>query len=143
MGDQDFRAMRNFSNKIWNASRFVLEHLDLSQEGEEKTNIEFDEKLEKVVAIITKNLNKFQIGLAAETIYNEFWHWFCDEQIETAKTGKLAGEKLVYGLKTFITLLHPFVPFVTEAVWQEMYQKKVVETPLLITTSWPNKNLSQ
>jgi len=138
VGEPDFKAMRNFSNKLWNASRFVLEHLDLSQEGDVKTNENFINKLNEISKTITKNLNNFQIGLAAETSYNEFWHWFCDEQIEITKTGKLGGKELLHGLKVFIALLHPFVPFVTEAVWQEMRQKQLVETDLLITTSWPS-----
>lgn len=141
VSEQDFKAMRNFSNKIWNASRFILEYLDLSQEGEEKTNQKFNEKLNSVSELITKNLEKFQIGLAAETVYNEFWHWFCDEQIEIAKEGKLGGKELVEGLKQFLILLHPFVPFVTEAIWQELVKKDLVKDSLLITTSWSTKKL--
>jgi len=143
VGDQDFKAMRNFSNKIWNASRFILEYLDLSQAGDDKNNQVFTQKLAEITQAVTKNLEKFQLGLAAETVYNEFWHWFCDEQIELAKAGKLKGENLIVGLKTFLALLHPFVPFVTEAVWQELKTKKLVEEELLITSSWPTKNLAQ
>jgi valyl-tRNA synthetase len=143
VSEQDFKAMRNFSNKIWNASRFILEYLDLSQLGETKINKKFEEKLITVTDAITKNLDKFQIGLAAETVYSEFWHWFCDEQIEIAKGGSLGGKELVKGLKQFLILLHPFVPFVTEAVWQELKNKELVEDSLLITTSWPTKNLAE
>jgi valyl-tRNA synthetase len=143
VGDQDFKAMRNFSNKIWNASRFILEYLDLSQAGDDQNNQKFTQKLTEITQAVTKNLEKFQLGLAAETVYNEFWHWFCDEQIELAKAGKLKGENLIVGLKTFLALLHPFVPFVTEAVWQELKTKKLVEEELLITSSWPTKNLAQ
>lgn len=143
VGEPDFKAMRNFSNKIWNASRFILEYLDLSQEGNPKNNQEFIDKLNQATKQITANLEKFQLGLAAETVYNEFWHWFCDEQIELAKTGKVGGKQLITGLKTFLGLLHPFVPFVTEAVWQELKNKQLSTTKLLITSSWPTKNLAE
>lgn len=137
VAEQDFKAMRNLTNKIWNASRFILEFLDLSQEGDQKTNNEFKQKLEALTRQLSKNLDSFQIGLAAETTYNEFWHWFCDEAIEIAKEGKLGGRELLNGLITFMKLLHPYVPFVTEAVWQEMHGKKLVEDKWLITSSWP------
>jgi valyl-tRNA synthetase len=140
VGDQDFRAMRNFTNKIWNASRFVLDHLDTKQTGDKKTNQKFDDRLNKLINEITNNLENFQIGLAAETIYNEFWHWFCDEGIEITKEGQLAGEKLIEGLKVFLKLLHPFVPFVTEAVWQEMKERQLITEELLITANWPTDN---
>lgn len=143
VGEPDFKAMRNFSNKIWNASRFILEYLDLSQEGIPEKNQEFTKKLEETINSVTKSLNNFQIGFAAETVYNEFWHWFCDEQIEKAKAGEIEGKKLIEGLKTFLALLHPFVPFVTEAVWQELKKKQLVTNDLLITSSWPTKNLAE
>lgn len=148
VGEQDFRAMRNFTNKIWNASRFVLEHLDLTQEGDAKINTAFEKKLEKIAAEITKNLEGFKIGLAAETAYNEFWHWYCDDCIESGKAGKLGGAELLKGLEVFLRLLHPFVPFVTEAVWQELAQHSVFKrgathAPLLITASWPATSLAQ
>ncbi|MFH2118374.1 MAG: valine--tRNA ligase [Candidatus Paceibacterota bacterium] len=140
VSEQDFKAMRNLTNKLWNASRFVLEHLDTSQTGEKKTNAKFIKKLEKTSQAITKNLTNFQLGLAAETAYNEFWHWYCDECIETAKVGKLGGQQLITGLQTFLKLLHPFTPFVTEAIWQTLVEKKIVNEPLLITALWPGKS---
>ncbi|OGJ37481.1 MAG: valine--tRNA ligase [Candidatus Pacebacteria bacterium RIFOXYB1_FULL_39_46] len=140
VGEQDFRAMRNLTNKLWNASRFVLEHLDTTQAGEEKINDQFNKKIEEVSQVITKNLTNFQLGLAAETAYNEFWHWYCDECIETAKAGKLGGQQLIAGLQTFLKLLHPFTPFVTEAVWQTLVEKKITNEPLLITALWPTKS---
>jgi len=139
VGDQDFKAMRNLTNKLWNAARFVLEHLDTNQAGQAKIDQAFAKKLEKVVGSITQNLDKFQIGLAAETAYNEFWHWYCDECIEMAKNTDLSGKNLIKGLETFLKLLHPFVPFVTEAVWQTMVEKKLVTEPLLINAAWPTK----
>ncbi|MFH2061399.1 MAG: class I tRNA ligase family protein, partial [Candidatus Beckwithbacteria bacterium] len=62
-------------------------------------------------------------------------HWFCDESIEKAKEGKISYPVLLDGLRTFLKLLHPFVPFVTEAVWGELGENS---EPLLIKSKWPN-----
>lgn len=142
VGEADFRAMRNLGNKIWNAARFVtsMEATD----GEEKTNQAFDTKLAELVTTLTQQINDFKLGLAAETIYNQFWHWYCDECIEARKAGKLSQTQLTQGLITILKLLHPFTPFVSEAVWQELRssqelvkQYPELENKLLITTPWP------
>ena len=138
VGERDFKAMRNLTNKVWNASRFVLEHLDTSQDGREKPNQKFEQKLAEVVTAVTQNLDKLQIGLAAETTYNEFWHWYCDECIEMAKNADISGKNIINGLTVFLKLLHPFIPFVTEAIWQELVAKKLVSEEHLISASWPN-----
>lgn len=143
VGDQDFKAMRNLTNKLWNASRFVLEHLEISQGGEVGINANFEKKLAELVKNITANLEKFQVGLAAETLYNEFWHWYCDEALEQAKEGKLSGTKIQEGLIVFLKLLHPFIPFVTEAIWQELVNKKLVDKSILITSLWPTHSLKE
>ncbi|MDQ3008776.1 MAG: valine--tRNA ligase [bacterium] len=142
VGDPDFRAMRNFTNKIWNATRYVIQ---LSEAGKAtdassrpvSENAEFDQKLTTVTQEITQQLDNLKLGLAAETAYNEFWHWYCDEAIEEAKNDKITAAQLLKGLVTFLTLLHPFVPFVTEAAWQELRKSNPELSPLLITTAWP------
>lgn len=93
---------------------------------------EFNAKLSGVVKEITGQLEKLKIGLAAESVYNEFWHWFCDECIEETKAGKISYSALYGGLLTFLRLLHPFVPFVTEAVWKELGEKGQ-----LMVSEWP------
>ncbi len=170
VGDETIRGMRNLTNKIWNAARFVMEFLpetannqgseepfsgsstnsspqrsglkgvpsrtDLSQQSSKPSSFEgdkeFEEEISKIVNEVTKQLEDYKLGLAAETVYNQFWHWFCDESIESAKEGKVSYPVLMNGLKTFLKLLHPFVPFVTEAVWQELGEEQ-----LLITSKWP------
>jgi valyl-tRNA synthetase len=139
VGDADFKAMRNFTNKIWNAARFVRT-LDQSANGD--NDAAFQAKLATVIADITRQLSDYKLGLAAETAYNEFWHWYCDEAIESAKAGHISPAVLRQGLVTFLQLLHPFVPFVTEAVWQEirsdLTDKADQDLPeLLIQHSWP------
>ena len=140
VGEGDFKAMRNFANKIWNATRFVI--LNNQEQATSKAAIgdaAFYTKLSEVVTESSALLDKLQIGLAADYIYNEFWHWFCDICIEENKAAKLSNKAIIDGITTFIQLLHPFMPFVTETIWQELLEEKVVTTPLLITTPWPNK----
>jgi valyl-tRNA synthetase len=138
VGEPDFKAMRNFTNKIWNATRFVLSRLDeLSETGEaDQATLA---RLSATTLTITQQLSDFKLGLAAETVFNEFWHWYCDEVIEAAKNGQISREVTLRGLTVFLTLLHPFVPFVTESVWQELHAAGVLEkqSQLLIAQPWP------
>jgi valyl-tRNA synthetase len=130
VGENKIRGMRNFSNKIWNAARFVtmLEEVN----GSNEKNEEFTKHLNGVIDTVTKQLDELKIGLAAETAYNEFWHWFCDEAIEDTKKGLVSLELLKSGLVTFLKLLHPFTPFVTEAINNELGNKEA-----LVTSKWP------
>ena len=135
-GENKIRGMRNFTNKIWNAARFI----QMKQE-ETTTDVinppgdeEFIKHIAQVVSDVTRQLENLKIGLAAETVYNEFWHYFCDEAIEKSKTGEISLAVLSEGLRTFLKLLHPFVPFVTEAVWEKLPHQS---EPLLISSSWP------
>ena len=132
-GENKVRGMRNFGNKIWNAGRFIAEKQaeDMVMTGEKDG--EFTKKLSEVTNEVTKLLDQMKVGLASETVYNEFWHWFCDEGIEMNKQKKVSDAMLKEGYKKMLALLHPFVPFVTEAIWQEMF----VDEGLLISYSWP------
>lgn len=133
-GEEKIRGMRNFTNKLWNASRFIqLKQQDQPQQIQEASeDKQFQKHVDTVVKTVTKQLDNLQVGLAAETLYQEFWHYFCDEAIEKSKTGAISLPVLTEGLKTFLILLHPFVPFVTEAIWG-----KLVDNKLLITSNWP------
>ena len=127
VGENTIRGMRNFSNKIWNAARFIKDF-----DGAAEINLEFENKINSVSKEITKLLDGLKIGLAAETVYNEFWHWFCDVAIEEAKRGNTNKTQMAWGLKEFLKLLHPFMPFVTEAIWREL------DFPgMLIVAEWP------
>jgi valyl-tRNA synthetase len=143
VGEGDFKAMRNFTNKIWNAARFILMTPQTETPVLDTTtkDREFIAHLNQVITDITQQLNDYKLGLAAETVYTEFWHWFCDISIEEAKTGVLSRQVLLQGLVTFLKLLHPFVPYVTEAVWSELAKneelKDSLDSQLLITANWP------
>lgn len=132
-GENKVRGMRNFGNKIWNAGRYITEKPkgDIVTKGE--SDDDFKNKLSTVSKEVTKLLDQMKVGLASETVYNEFWHWFCDEGIEMNKQNKVGDAALKEGYKTMLVLLHPFVPFVTEAIWQEMF----TDEGLLISYSWP------
>lgn len=145
VGEADFKAMRNLTNKIWNAARFVVMSAEdkLVEVGPQDRSFETD--LTKQIKEITKQLNSHKLGFAAETIYNNFWHWYCDEQIEAHKQGQISTQNLVKGLRVYLKLLHPFVPFVTEAVFQEIKQQlrnkpefdQLLQDSTLATSSWP------
>lgn len=147
VGEADFKAMRNLTNKIWNAARFVL----LQQTAEPIPQSALPPSLSQVSLLndslvvehytqtqqqITKNLEQLQIGLAAETIYNDFWHFYCDQVIEAGKYGYINKNVVINGLIAYLKMLHPFTPFVTEAVWQELYKQKLVTHPVITVSAW-------
>ncbi len=123
--EAQIRGMRNFANKIWNASRFIVMSKETKGvvQNNGKKDDEFQKELGKITKEITKQMEELKVGLAAETVYEKFWHWFCDVCIEETKNGKISYEALYGGLLTFLKLLHPFVPFVTEAVYQELKEE--------------------
>ncbi|KUK79642.1 MAG: Valine--tRNA ligase [Microgenomates bacterium 39_7] len=140
IGEPDFKAARNLTNKLWNAARFsllMLENNDASSNQKLPQDEKFAQELAGVIKEITDQLERLQIGLAAETLYNRFWHWFCDECIEKCKDKKISAAKLLDGLIVFLKLFHPFMPFITEQLWQELVKKELVEEQLLINSGWP------
>lgn len=127
---------RNFANKIWNAARFVK---DFGGETSDTKSIKnYDKFLKETIELSSKNIDNYKLNNAAEMLYKRFWNNFCDIRIEDAKKGKLSKSDLERGLLVYLKLLHPFVPFVTEAVWRELGNDT-----LLITESWPNINNGQ
>ena len=128
-------ASRNFANKLWNAARFVLMNLDDNEpapyipEGlalEDKWILSI---YNRVVKEVTDNLEKFELGIAVQKLYDFIWDVFCDWYIELAKA-RLTGENeqakktargvLCYVLSGTLKLLHPFMPFITEEIWQTL-----------------------
>ena len=126
-------AMRNFCNKIWNASRFVMMNLTIERnELPEKLEIEDKwilSKLNDVVREVCDNMDSYELGVAAGKIYDFIWDSYCDWYIELTKPrlngsdeeSKLAAQKvLLYVLTEILKLLHPFMPFITEEIWQAL-----------------------
>lgn len=142
-------ASRNFANKLWNATRFVLMNIEEGDDltFDETTNLELEDKwilkrLNNVIVEVTKNLEKYEIGLAASRIEDFIWEEYCDWYIEFAKlrlNGNDEAKKsdvkkvLLYVLNKMIALLHPFMPFITEEIYSALPNKN----DMLIVEEWP------
>ena len=147
LSDDKIRAQRNFVNKIWNASRYVLMVLEKSPlskgdlEGLKSKNsddILIIEQLNKIIKSTTSNIEKYKFGQASENLYQFFWHDFCDVYLESTKNrGPDVIPTLLHVLITSLKLLHPFIPYVTETIYQELKVKFNLSEAMLITSSWP------
>ncbi|MBE7045605.1 MAG: valine--tRNA ligase [Ruminococcaceae bacterium] len=128
-------ASRNFANKIWNASRFTLMNLDITENklpSADELQLEDKwilSKYNRVVKEVTDNLDHFELGIAVSKLYDFIWDNFCDWYIELVKprlfdkenpTAKSAQYVLTYVLSNTMKLLHPFMPFITEEIWQHL-----------------------
>lgn len=143
LDENDIRGYAKFCNKIWNASRFVLEQtegLDINNlpafDAEDQKDIN---ELENLIKEITSEMNEFRYSIVAEKLYHHFWHTFADILIERSKkkiqenNNADSAKALLYTqLETLLKLLHPFIPFVTEEIWQTMGKDK-----LLLVEKWP------
>ena len=143
IGEDKIRAMRNFTNKIWNASRFVLLDNKLKISGKKpKATNKHDQLIIRELTITIKETNnlleKYSYGQASELLYQFFWKKFCDKYIESTKNRrKQAQPILLYVLLTSLKLLHPFMPFITEEIYQ-MFPIKNKKKSLSIE-NWPTK----
>ena len=144
-------AMQIFANKIWNASRFVMMNLTIDRyelpaadklEREDKWVLS---KLNRLVKEVTENLDSFEIGVASAKVYDFIWDTYCDWYIELTKTrlngtdedAKLTAQNvLCYVLVTLLKLLHPFMPFITEEIYQALPKCDGAED-ILMTAQWP------
>ena len=148
--EKKVEASRNFANKIWNAARFILMNLDGSEAAphvpeaaalEDKWILSLFNKLVKEV---TENLEKFELGIAVSKLYDFIWDIFCDWYIELAKIrlqqgGEAAAQAkdvLIYVLSETLKLLHPFMPFITEEIWQTLPH----EGDTIMLSPWPVYN---
>ena len=141
-------AMRNFANKIWNASRYVLMNLNVEETGlPDAADLEIEDKwvlskLNTLIREVTENMDAYELGVASAKVYDFIWDTYCDWYIELTKArlygedekSKLAAQKvLVYVLDQFLRLLHPFMPFITEEIWQAIPH----EGKFLMLADWP------
>ncbi len=146
-------AMRNFANKVWNASRFVmmnlgdLEAYDLpAAEALEREDKWVLSKLNTLVKEVTENLDSYEIGVASAKVYDFLWDTYCDWYIELTKT-RLNGEDeaakstarnvLCYVLTELLKLLHPFMPFITEEIFQALPERAGSGDKFLMLSRWP------
>jgi valyl-tRNA synthetase len=172
---EKLEGYKRFLNKIWNASKFVLSYIgekdmeiveiassDILKSAEAKNLFIFEKDRQMIIKIdelsknITNKMNKFSLGLAADELYQEFWHDFCDVYIEEIKPKLYTKDKegneinysdeaqkemksakltMYYLLKRYLIMLHPFIPFITEAIWQEM-PKANEESKTIMYSNW-------
>ncbi|MBP3794161.1 MAG: valine--tRNA ligase [Ruminococcus sp.] len=132
--EEKVKASRNFANKIWNAARFIMMNLPEGFKAEklpEKLNVEDKWVVSKFITLakeVGDNLDKFELGVAVQKLYDFIWDVYCDWYIELTKpriaaggeTEAIAQQVLVWVMKGMLKLLHPFMPFITEEIWQAL-----------------------
>ncbi|MBR4290300.1 MAG: valine--tRNA ligase [Oscillospiraceae bacterium] len=147
--EEKVKAARNFANKLWNASRYVLMSLPEGSRNElpDLSRLEIADKwvlckLNALIAEVTENLEKYEMGMAVHKVYDYIWDTYCDWYIELTKARLYAEEPerkdtalkvLVYVLDQVLRLLHPFMPFITEEIWQSIPH----EGESLMLADWP------
>lgn len=149
--DKKVQASRNFANKIWNASRFVLMNLEINENKLPQTNdLALEDKwiiskFNRVVKEVTENLDKFELGVALSKIYDFIWDDYCDWYIELVKPRLMDTQNasrttaqyvLTYVLSETMKLLHPFMPFITEEIWQHLPH----DGESIMVSEWPKYN---
>lgn len=149
LNENDIRGYAKFANKIWNASRFVLEQ---TKDFDINTSPEFDEEdkksyeeLNNLLKEIQKEMKEYRFSIVAEKLYHYFWHTFADIIIERSKKKILEGNNadsakalLFTHLTTLLKALHPFIPFVTEEIWSMM---PIQDKKILMVEKWPYDNI--
>ncbi|MDP2910392.1 MAG: valine--tRNA ligase [bacterium] len=152
MGNQDVKFTidnivmgKKFCNKIWNASRFVLQQTGISNfqfsiskiKAKTKPDEKIIKSLNKTIKSVNNDLEKFKFGKAAHTLYDFFWHDFCDKYIEESKkqNNKNTQRILIHVLLISLKLLHPFIPFITEEIYQSLPIKN--KKQCLMIENWP------
>ncbi|OGI74753.1 valine--tRNA ligase [Candidatus Nomurabacteria bacterium RIFCSPHIGHO2_01_FULL_43_16] len=142
---QKVKAYGKFSNKIWNATRFVLDNVQnfdlLSPVVYDEEDKKSDEELKALIKEITKEMDEYKFYIVAEKLYHYFWHTFADVIIERSKKKILenrnadSAKRLFYTqLTILLTALHPFMPFITEEIWSMLPESK----GLLMVKKWPS-----
>ena len=138
---------RNFANKLWNASRYILMNLPEDfDKAELPDNLPIEDKwvlslYNNLIKNVTSNLESYELGIAVQNLFDFIWDVFCDWYIELTKpriaaggeTARAAQNVLVYIMQGVLKLLHPFMPFITEEIWQSM---PGVETESIMTAKW-------
>jgi len=159
LSEDSVRGQRNFANKIWNIARFVLgnevkskalseseilksrrqiSNIKMIQRVKNVDDIWILEELKKTTKIVTKALNNYRLNDAAEELYDFVWNKFASSYLEKTKYRRTEAQPaLEFVLEQSLKLLHPFMPYVTEAVWSLGFSQN--EEDLLISQSWPKK----
>ena len=146
--EQKVKGMKHFANKLWNISRYILMNIDPSlpspHEGRIGGVTDADKLLHEQLQQIIRDVSNQHIHEGAQALYQFIWHDFADVYIEASKA-QLQDDKLkistqqnlLYTLITVLKLLHPFMPFLTEVLWQKLYAQKLVKDSMLMISRWP------
>lgn len=143
LSENNIRGQRNFSNKIWNVSRYVFSYnapLKSKSKKKPRSKSKDDKQILKELKVTTKkvtnSLEKYRLNEAAKEIYDFIWHKFADSYLEKSKGRREEAQPVLeYVLSNSLKLLHPFMPFVTETIWQN--GKDRFNSPSVSTASWP------
>lgn len=147
LAEDKIKGMKHFANKLWNIARYVITNVEVSDSTwENKTEADkiVNSELESAVIDATKHIEEFRLHEAAQIIYDFVWHKLADVYVEATKE-QLANSEikhntqkiLLHQLIIVLKLLHPFMPFVTEVIWQELGARSLVSEKLLLIAPWP------
>ena len=145
--EQKVKGMKHFGNKVWNIARFILQNIEQSDwqyEARSDADKLILSQLETTISGVDRNIKEFRLHEAAQTLYDFIWKDFADVYIEASKlqlqednnkdnTAKILLHVLIHSLK----LLHPFMPFLTEVLWQNLHSQNLVKDSMLMISSWP------
>src|SRR6185312_9587536 len=151
MSYSKLESARKFTNKLWNMARFIEmqikeNNISLTKEGLKHSEVQGEDaeilyKTKGLAKDVTKFIEAYQFNLAAETLYDFIWHTVADKYIEYTKTSsdRRHSIALLYDVvfRDCLKLLHPFMPFVTEEIFQRLYPEEAREKALIIS-AWPN-----
>lgn len=148
LDERYFDTYRKFANKIWNAARFVLINLD-NYKPQPLNELSLADrwilsKLQKVISVVSDAIEKYEFNIAARSLYEFFWNEFCDWYIESSKLVLNSEKKaitqnvLVKVLDTSLRLLHPFMPFLSEELWQNL----PVHGESIVISDWPEVDVT-
>jgi len=144
---EKIKGQKHFANKLWNVARFVITNGNFKERSDlTPDDAEFIKKLNDLSSEITDDFENLRLHLASEKLYNFIWHEFADVYVEKSKRLVSSEDKKVlssaqwtlgHTLETTLTLLHPFMPFITEEIWSMLPER----TSLLIVSPWPERKL--
>lgn len=149
LSEDRIRGYKNFANKVWNITRFVLESYHAKAQADAKLHADdaaIIEEAKVAVASATKNIEEFRLDLAMDTLYQYIWHQFADVTLEESKPllrgddaarAASRAQALYETLTILLRALHPFMPFVTEEIWSSFAKAAEGHEPLLMVENWP------
>lgn len=141
LSEENIRGQRNFANKLWNIARFVsidqnrLKNLPRAPRSTNKNDHDIIKKLRRSAKLIDKQIDSYRLNDAAENLYNFIWKDFANNYLESTKSRRSEAQPtLEYILSESLKMAHPFMPFITETIWQKLYGDP---NNSLITQAWP------